>query len=85
MPLNTFTKVVIRLSDEEEALWDGFSASEDTIIESVRIAELMEVHLDSEDYDALKSDQFQGDQQFIEFGSLQSGFWVTSKGWYSNT
>lgn len=70
MPLNTFTKVVIRLSDEEEALLDGFSASEDTIIESVRIAEVMEVHLDSEDYDAFEIRSVSGDQQFIEFGTF---------------
>lgn len=70
MPLNTFTKVIIRLSDEEEALLDGFSASEDTIIESVRIAEVMEVHLDSEDYDAFEIRSVSGDQQFIEFGTF---------------
>ncbi len=70
MPLNTFTKVIIRLSDDEEALLDGFSASEDAIIESVRIAEVMEVHLDSEDYDAFEIRSVSGDQQFIEFGEF---------------
>ena len=70
MPLNTFTKVVIRLSDEEERSFDDFSASEDTIIESVRIAEVMEVHLDSEDYDAFEIRSVSGDQQFIEFGTF---------------
>jgi hypothetical protein len=74
MPLHTFTKVVIRLSDEEEALLEDFDRSKDTVIESVRIAEVMEVHLDSEDYDAFEIRSVSGDQQFIEFGTFTE--WV---------
>lgn len=70
MPLNTFTKVVIRLSDEEESLLEDFDRSDDTVIESVRIADVMEVHLDSEDYDAFEIRSVSGDQQFIEYGTF---------------
>ena len=66
MPLNTITKVVVRLADEEFDLLEDFEKTIDTKIESVRVSDVMEVHLEAEDPSAFDVRSSSGDQQFLE-------------------
>ena len=68
MPVGLSTRVVVRLSDDEEALLKRFEATDNTVIESVRIAETMVVELLPFNSGAFEIGTFNEKEQFLEDG-----------------